>query len=128
MLSNTSRTLEYIRGQGWVADKVERYNPYAGKYGVRQDMFGFGDIIAMGEGHIWAIQSCGQDFYSHHKKITENELVAPNVELWLKNGGYLLLISWAKHKIKRGGKAMRWRPKIRQYYLENGEIKWKEKA
>lgn len=114
-ISNTSRSLEYIRSQGWVADKVEQFNPHAGRFGQRKDMFGFGDIVAMGEGSIIAIQSCGQAFSEHHRKITEDENVAPNALLWIKNGGRLILIGWRKVKLKRGGKAMRWSPRIREY-------------
>ena len=125
MISPTSRTLEYIRSQGWIADKVERFNPYGGKFGQRKDMFGFGDIVAMGENSIIAIQSCGKIFSDHHEKLTEDEFVAPNVRLWLKNGGRLLLIGWRKKKLKRGGKAMRWVPRIREYYLD-GDVKWKD--
>ncbi|MCG7945841.1 MAG: hypothetical protein N0C84_05785 [Candidatus Thiodiazotropha taylori] len=118
-ISNTSRSLEYIRSQGWVADKVEQFNPHAGKFGQRKDMFGFGDIVAMGEGSIIAIQSCGQSFSEHHRKITEDESVAPNALLWIKNGGRLILIGWRKVKLKRGGKAMRWSPRIREYTEED---------
>lgn len=118
-ISNTSRSLEYIRSQGWVADKVEQFNQYAGKHGQRKDMFGFGDIVAMGEGSIIAIQSCGQAFSEHHRKITEDENVAPNALLWIKNGGRLILIGWRKVKLKRGGKAMRWSPRIREYTEED---------
>jgi hypothetical protein len=114
-ISNTSRTLEYLRSQGWVADKVEQFNAYAGKFGQRKDMFGFGDIVAMGEGSIIAIQSCGQAFSEHHKKITEDEKVAPNALLWIQNGGRLILIGWRKVKLKRGGKALRWQPRIKEY-------------
>ncbi|MEW8420259.1 MAG: hypothetical protein AB2669_16605 [Candidatus Thiodiazotropha endolucinida] len=118
-ISNTSRSLEYIRSQGWVADKVEQFNPHAGKFGQRKDMFGFGDIVAMGEGSIIAIQSCGQAFSEHHRKITEDENVAPNALLWIKNGGRLILIGWRKVKLKRGGKAMRWSPRIKEYTEED---------
>lgn len=117
MISNTSRTLEYIRQQGWTADKVEQFNAYAGKFGQRKDMFGFGDIVAMGENSIIAIQSCGQAYVEHHKKITEDEKVAPLARLWIKNGGRLILIGWRKIKLKRGGKAMRWSPRIKEYTL-----------
>jgi hypothetical protein len=55
-ISNTSRTLEYLRQQGWVVGKVERFIQYAGKYGKRMDLFGFIDLVAMGEGSIIAIQ------------------------------------------------------------------------
>ena len=118
-ISNTSRTLEYIRSQGWVADKVEQFNAYTGKFGQRKDMFGFGDIVAMGENSIIAIQSCGQSFAEHDRKITEDETVAPNALMWLKNGGRLLLIGWRKVKLKRGGKAMRWTPRIKEYTVDD---------
>jgi len=114
-ISNTSRTLQYIRNQGWVADKVEQFNPYAGKFGHRRDMFGFGDIVAMGEGSIIAIQSCGQAFSEHLRKITEDEKVAENALLWIENGGRLILVGWRKVKLKRGGKAMRWAPRIKEF-------------
>ena len=118
-ISNTSRTLEYIRSQGWVADKVEQWNPYAGKFGIRKDMFGFGDIVAMGENSIIAIQSCGQAFSEHNKKITEDEIVAPRALKWLQCGGRLMLIGWRKIKLKKGGKAMRWSPRIKEYQLND---------
>ena len=120
-ISNTSRTLEYIRSQGWVADKVEQFNAYAGKFGQRKDMFGFGDIVAMGENSIIAIQSCGQSFSEHDKKITEDERVAPLALKWIQSGGRLMLIAWRKVKLKRGGKAMRWQPRIREYTLADFE-------
>ena len=118
-VSNTSRTLEYLRNQGWVADKVEQFNPYAGKFGHRKDMFGFGDIVAMGEGNIYAIQSCGSSYAEHNRKITEDERVAPLALRWIENGGKLLLIAWRKVKLKRGGKAMRWQPRIKEYKTED---------
>ena len=118
-ISNTSRTLEYLRKQGWVADKVEQFNPYAGKFGHRKDMFGFGDIVAMGEGNIYAIQSCGNSYAEHNRKITEDERVAPLALRWIENGGKLLLIAWRKVKLKRGGKAMRWQPRIKEYKTED---------
>ena len=120
-ISNTSRTLEYIRSQGWECDKVEQFNPYAGKFGQRKDMFGFGDIVAMGENSIIAIQSCGQAFSEHDKKITEDERVAPLALKWIQSGGRLMLIAWRKVKLKRGGKAMRWQPRIREYTLADFE-------
>ena len=119
MISNTSRTLEYLRQQGWVADKVEQFNAYAGKHGQRKDMFGFADIVALGEGSIIAVQSCGQAFAEHHRKITEDERVAPNALLWVQNGGKLILIGWRKVKLKRGGKAMRWQPRIKEYEVKD---------
>ena len=114
-ISNTSRTLEYLRSQGRVADKVEQFNPYAGKFGQRKDCFGILDIIALGEGSIIGIQSCGQAFSEHNKKILEAE----HSVLWIRNGGRLILIGWRKVSKKRGGKLKVWSPRIKEYTLED---------
>lgn len=119
-ISNTSRTLEYIRSQGWTADKVEQFNPYAGKHGKRKDMFGFADIVAIGENTTIAIQSCGQAFAEHDRKIREDPEVAPNALKWIKvPSNRIMLIGWRKVKLKRGGKAMRWQPRIKEYTLKD---------
>lgn len=124
-ISNTSRTLEFIRSQGWEADKVERWIPFfrkegqenllgdkTGPRGVRKDLFGIIDIVALGEvrGTIY-IQSCGQAFAEHDRKLLES----PMALKILKKGNHLMLIGWRKVKLKRGGKALRWQPRIKQY-------------
>ena len=114
-ISNTSRTLEYIRSQGWKADKVEQFNPYAGRFGIRKDAFGILDILALGEGKIIGIQSCGQAFAEHDRKILDS----PNALKWLECGGGLMLIGWRKIKLRRGSKAMRWSPRLREYKIED---------
>jgi len=114
-ISNTSRTLEYIRSQGWEADKVEQFNPYAGKFGQRKDLFGIIDIIALGEQGIIGIQSCGQAFAEHDRKI----LNEPNAVKWLEKGGALMLIGWRKILKKKGGKLKVWAPRIKEYTLED---------
>ena len=118
-ISNTSRTLEYLRSQGWIADKVEQFNPYAGKFGQRKDMFRFADIVALGENSIIAIQSCGQSFAEHNRRITQDELAAPNVLKWIECGGRVMLIGWRKIKLRPGAKAMRWSPRIKEYSLND---------
>lgn len=110
-ISPTSRTLKYLRSQGWEADIVERFNPHAGKFGQRKDLFGVIDIIALSEHGITGVQSCGQAFSEHDKKILDEPLSLA----WLQHGGALVLIGWRKVKLKRGGKAMRWSPRIKHY-------------
>ena len=114
-ISNTSRTLRYLREQGWDADKVEQFNPYAGKFGQRKDLFGIIDIIALTEHGITGIQSCGSSFAEHDRKILDSDMTIK----WLEAGGALILIGWRKIKLKKGGKAMRWSPRIKQYKLED---------
>lgn len=113
-----------MREQGRLCDIVERFNRYAGPHGIRQDAFGFIDILALDpERGIVGIQSCGHAFTEHLNKITEER--AENVTEWLKAGGKLELWGWRKVKIKRGGKAMRWKPRICDFWLDEG-IKYKE--
>ena len=111
----TMRTLAYFKEQGFDCAIVERFLSFAGKFGQRKDMFGFGDIVCMGNGRILAVQSCGQAFSEHDKKITKDDYVAPLALKWLQNGGELTLIGWRKLRVKRGGKAMKWMPKIKEY-------------
>ena len=115
-ISNTSRTLSYIREQGWRAEKVEYWNSFSK---TRKDLFGFIDIVAMGEGKIIAIQSCGSSFSAHDKKIREDERCGPLALNWMESGGRLILIGWRKVKLKRGGKAMRWEPRVKEYSVDD---------
>ncbi len=120
-ISNTSRTLKYVRDKGLAADIVERWMkmPTHPAGGFRKDMFGFGDIVAMGRGSIIAIQSCGQAFAEHDRKIRLDEAVAPNAKMWLENGGRLILIGWRKIKLERHHKVKRWAPRIKEYSKED---------
>ncbi len=110
-ISPTSRTLEYIRSQGWEAEIVERFNRFAGPFGQRKDLFNVIDIIALTDQGIMGIQSCGQAFSEHDKKI----LNEPMALKWLEKGGKLQLVAWRKILKKRGGKMKVWSPRIKDY-------------
>jgi hypothetical protein len=126
-LSNTQRTLAALRHSGRTAFMVEKFNPYAGPHGKRIDGLGFIDIIALDpqQKSIIAIQSCGQSFSEHVRKITDSGCTEKVIE-WLKCGGMLELWGWRKVKLKRGGKAMRWKPRIIDFYWD-GEILFTER-
>ena len=125
--SPTQRTLKAQKELGRECGIVERFNQYAGKFGIRQHLFGFIDIIAIDpKSEIIAIQSCGQSFSEHVYKLTEerNEIVTR----WLKCAR-LELWGWRKVKLKRGGKAMRWKPRIADIVLpKDGNIKVNERC
>ena len=73
-ISPTQRTLKANKNLGRKCGIVERWQQYGGKFGVRQDLFGFIDIIAIDEFEgIVGIQSTGQDFSGHIKKIMNLE-------------------------------------------------------
>ena len=95
---------------------VERWIPTGGKTGFRKDLFGFIDIIAIDALSIVAIQSCGQSYAEHERRILDSDCTA-NVLEWLKAGGRVQVWGWRKVKLKRGGKAMRWSPRSREFVL-----------
>lgn len=119
-LSPTQRTLRELRQQGRVCGIVERWIPRPGRaHGVRVDLFGIIDIIALDpERGVVGVQSCGQAFAEHERKFFEER--AQECIDWLATPGTVLeLWGWRKVKVKRGGKAMVWRPRIRTFTLQD---------
>ena len=108
-LSYTQRTLRELRKRGVISDICEKFNPYAGPFGKRIDLFGFIDLISLYPTKIVAIQSTGPSGHSQHRrKILENEFALE----WLKSGGEIELWSWRKLLKKRGGKLKLWQPRV----------------
>ena len=125
-MTPTQRTLKAQREQGRICGIVEKFNGFVGPHGIRQDLFGFIDIIAIDpEQGIIAIQSCGQDYSGHVKKLTEDRNEA--VFEWLKHAP-VELWSWRKVKLHRGGKAMRWKPRIADLSLDGEELNIVERS
>ena len=116
-LTPTQRTLAALRQRGLTADIVERWLQYAGPHGVRKDLFGIIDIIALDlERGVVGVQSCGQDWSSHWRKLVVEQSEA--TERWLMTPGTKLeLWGWRKVKLHRGGVAMRWSPRVQQITL-----------
>lgn len=120
-LSATQRTLRALREQGLVCAIVEKWNPYGGPHGIRQDLFGIVDVLALDprRGFV-GVQCCSGTHAAHMRKMTEDK--AQECLDWLKTpGGVLELWSWSKRKKKRGGKQLIWVPRI--HIFELGEFK-----
>lgn len=110
-LSPTQRTIRALKQDGAHCGVVERFNRFVGPHGIRQDLFGFVDLIALSADGIIGVQCCaGSGHAAHKQKIMENE-IAPE---WLKSGGRIQIWSWSKKKLKRGGKALRWQPRVEE--------------
>lgn len=108
-LSSVQRTIRALRNQGAICDIAEKWNPHVGPYGIRQDLFGFIDLIVLAPNSITAVQCCTGSAYGEHlKNILDNQF-APE---WLKSGGKIQIWAWRKVKAKRGGKLMLWQPRI----------------
>jgi hypothetical protein len=111
----TQRTLKANRDIERECGIVERWQQFGGKFGVRQDLFGFIDIIGIDPDQgIIGIQSTGQDWSGHVKKIIDKKEI---VSKWLVHAK-LELWSWRKVKKKRGGKAMIWKARIGDFKLD----------
>jgi len=120
----TQRTIRELKNQGRKCGIVERFNAHVGPHGIRQDLFGIIDIIALDpERGVVGIQTTGNDFAGHWRKLTVERY--QETRDWLETpGAHLELWAWRKIKLKRGGKAMRWAPRVREITLEDlGERK-----
>src|ERR1700687_2738371 len=85
IVSPTQRSLAELRARGYRAQVVERWNPYAK---VRVDLFGFIDIVAVGNGETVGVQATSGDNVSHRiQKIAESEAVGD-----VRKSGWRLLI------------------------------------
>ncbi len=133
-ISPTSRTLAALRNLGLHPWMVERWIPGAR---IREDLFNIIDIIALDhggpakitdeagrtikgrfKGGVIGVQSCGQSFSAHWRKLTIEK--AEMSRLWLEtNGCSLQLWGWRRLKVKRGGKAMKWTPRVKEITLSD---------
>ncbi len=117
--SPTSRTMKHLRHQGATCAVVEKWNQHAGPFGVRQDLFGFVDVLVLDpERGFIGVQCCARSGHAAHRKKILEERTEHAME-WLKCGGAIEIWSWAKQKVKRGGKAERWVPKVEEITLES---------
>jgi hypothetical protein len=105
------RTMAELRKRGLRYHKVETWNPHARR---RVDMFNIIDVVALdalpdGAG-ILGIQVTDQKNYAaHYTALRDDEKKREPLAAWLRSGGTFEIWAWAKYKVKRGGKAHRWR-------------------
>ena len=74
-MSPTQRTLQELRKRGLTAAVVERWNPHAK---IRQDLFGFIDVLAVGDDGVIAVQTTSNDHVSDRlKKVLAHDNYKP---------------------------------------------------
>lgn len=108
-VSYTQRSLAYLRKLGYLTAVVEKWNPHVR---VKQDLFGFGDLLATGNGSTILVQSSDT---GHHKDRLEKILsrdLRPNVMGWLRgcSTNRIIVLTFAKRG-KRGQRKV-WTPKV----------------
>lgn len=89
-MSPTQRSLAHLKGLGYRAKVVEKWNPFAK---IRQDLFG-GDILALKSGEPVLVIQCttGAHHAARRTKLEEEGFTA----LWTGAGARLEVWSWAK--------------------------------
>jgi hypothetical protein len=93
-LSPTQRSLVYLRSIGYTAAVVERFNQHAG---VRQDLFGFVDVLAMraDKQGVLGIQATTA---SNASKRVGKILSLAAALVWLACGNRIEVWAWRKKK------------------------------
>jgi hypothetical protein len=115
MASPTSRSLEILRKDGYSAQVVERFNPYAK---VRVDLFGFIDIVAIRDDTpgVIAIQTTSSSNLTNRiKKI----LGIPEAKIWLQGGNSIYVHGWSK-KGKKDNRKL-WKITIKRILISDFE-------
>lgn len=90
-MTPTQRTLALLRAEGYTTAIVEHWNPYAH---IRQDLFGFGDILAIKAGcpPLLVQTTTGPGHSARLGKI----LSVRAARVWLQTGSDIEVISWSK--------------------------------
>ncbi len=91
-MSPTQRTLKYLREAGWKAEITERWNSFAG---IRQDLFGIIDVIALKPGITLGVQcTSASNVSARIAKIAEHESTP-----FLREAGWRIEVhGWTKGK------------------------------
>lgn len=101
-MTPTARTLAALRTDGWLAEVVERWNPYAR---IRRDLFNMVDILAVRSAETLAVQvTAGSGVSARCAKLNASAALP----VLLTAHWRMEVHGWRKVKLKRGGKAKRW--------------------
>ena len=98
--SPTQLSLKKLRADGYLVAITERWNAFAK---IRQDMFGFIDLLAVKEGEILAVQTTSaSNMSARAKKIADSE----NIGMIRKSGIKVHIHGWVKNGRKWECKVM----------------------
>lgn len=111
----TQRTLQRLRKEGWTAAVTERWNHFSK---VRQDLFGFCDVIAVkpGQGVLMVQCTSTANKSARVKKIQS----LPAAVVCLEAGCRVEAWGWAKRGAR--GKAKKWTLSVSVLVCQEGEV------
>lgn len=90
-------SMKMLRKEGWVCAKAEHWNAFAR---IRQDLFGFIDVVCLQDRQIVGIQVVNTHLQDHIDKIRGNGAAVS----WINCGGRIVIHNWkrrSKNKVKR---------------------------
>ena len=91
--SPTKRALAYCKAQGWTAQVVERWNPWAK---VRQDLFGFIDLVVLKPGIGIVGVQVTSDAHVAERVNKIRTTCKDTANEWLRANGVIEVWGWAK--------------------------------
>jgi hypothetical protein len=109
----TQRTMDQLRKEGWMIGIVEKWNHFAK---IRQDLFGFIDLVAVKNERTIGVQACNDvDVSPRVNKILDLE-TANN---WLAGGTREIQV-WGWRKRGDRGEQKFWAARVQPIVLMNG--------
>ena len=93
MRATNARTVQWFEARGYIAQTVETWIPYASR---RRDLFGFGDVLAVGDEIVIGQSTSRSNVSSRVNKI----LAEPRAVVCLRAGIRILVMGWAKGKVR----------------------------
>ncbi len=95
--SPTSRSLEALALSGWTAQKVEYWLSFGGKGGIRKDLFGGIDIVAVRPNEVLGVQATSKSNVSARVKKL---LGLPAIRAWVESGAKLECWGWDGNDVR----------------------------
>jgi len=94
-ISPTQNTLKKLRSEGWLVAVVEKWNPHAN---IRQDLFGFIDLLAVRGTETLAIQATSDPNVSSRVKKIKSEKLLLHFNAVREAGWQVEVWGWKKVK------------------------------
>lgn len=118
--TTNGRTMKWLRERGYTTEVVERWLQATMQ---RKDLFGVADLLAYKQGYTCLVQCCTTKVREHVETIQRWD----GLEEWCKHDREVYLIAWRKLKVKRGGKAVRWVPRLFRAMWNPLEVEYRMK-
>lgn len=116
--SPTQRTKAALKRDGVTHQVVERWNHFAG---VRQDLFGIVDIVALRAGRIVGIQVTSGSSVSAR---IEKSIAEPRLREWLSCGGDYEIHGW--RLAWQRGKRKTYQCRVVRFWLDGEALMWSD--